>query len=123
MYLGIEHVTLSARDPAALARWYCDVLGYRLAYENRGVLFLSRGAGCMIELLRGPGGLNDVMADNNKGAAIFGVLVEDLAAAIADLEQKGVELVDEPMADETAAVQFFKDGEGNLLHLIARGRR
>ena len=120
MYLGIEHVTLSAREPKLLARWYCDVLDYRIAYTSGGVLFLSGGGGCMLEILRGPGGLNDIVSGDNSGAAIFGILVADMKAAVDDLRQKGVELVDETMADDTASVQFFKDGEGNLLHLISR---
>lgn len=121
MYRGIEHLTLSATDPDKISAWYCDMLGFEEAYRSGGAIFLRQDGGCMIEVLEGAGGIN-VMLEGNKGGAVFAIRVDDLEAAIADLAAKGVELVEGPMADSYCRIQFFLDGEGNLLHLIERPR-
>jgi glyoxylase I family protein len=119
MYRGIEHVTLTARDVERLSAWYCDVLEFEVSYRSDGVVFLKHGDTCMIEVLEGAGGIN-VMLEGNQGGALFGIKVDNLNEAVQDLRKKGVELVDEPMGDEFCQIQFFKDGEQNLLHLIER---
>jgi glyoxylase I family protein len=121
VYRGIEHLTLTAKDPEKLSTWYCDVLGFEEAYRSGGAIFLRHEGTCMIEVLEGSGGIN-VMLEGNQGGAIFAVLVDDLKAAVKDLAAKNVELLDKPMADRYCKIQFFLDGEGNLLHLIERRR-
>jgi catechol 2,3-dioxygenase-like lactoylglutathione lyase family enzyme len=119
MYGGIEHVTLTARDVDKLSSWYCRVLEFREYYRSAGVVFLRHDSYPMIEVLAGPGGINTTL-QGNSGAAIFAIRVTDLDEAISDLRNKKVELVDEPMSDKYCRIQFFRDGENNLLHLVER---
>ncbi len=119
MYRGIEHLTLTAKNADKISAWYCDVLGFKEAYRSGGAIFLKHEGTCLIEVLEGDGGLN-VMLQGNQGGAIFAIGVDDIDAAVVDLRAKGVELIDKPMADRYCKIQFFLDGEGNLLHLIQR---
>ena len=53
LFSAIEHDgAISAKDPKALAKWYCDTLGFKIAYESTKSLttFVKLG-GSLIEII------------------------------------------------------------------------
>ena len=34
LFNGIEHVTIAAKEPKGLARWYFSTFGFKIAYES-----------------------------------------------------------------------------------------
>jgi catechol 2,3-dioxygenase-like lactoylglutathione lyase family enzyme len=110
--LGISHLNLPARDPAALADWYVETLGFvrGLALDS-GARFVW-SAGTLLTLMPG---------EPLAGAPLhFGFRVESLGALVAWVEalrERGVE-VGEIEGDETYSTAGFDDPEGNAIELF-----
>ena len=52
LFSGIEHVTIAANDPKALAKWYCNTFGFKIAYEStRSLTTYVRLGGSFIEII------------------------------------------------------------------------
>jgi glyoxylase I family protein len=123
MNFSIEHVAVPAAEPAALRDWYVRVLGARPVWDNG-----QNPPVCLIAL---PGAWLEIYAaeaplagrGNNKlaGWRHIALRVDSMDAAKAELEKRGVKFNDEILpAAGGGKVLFFKDGEGNLLHLVER---
>jgi catechol 2,3-dioxygenase-like lactoylglutathione lyase family enzyme len=124
MNLAVEHIGLAARDTAALKDWYVRVLGARAVFND--------GKSPPAFLLEVPGGLKieiypaDTSLDttgNNKlaGWRHLAVRVDSIETARDELARHGA-IFGEPIKPAAGGgrVLFFKDGEGNLLHLVER---
>src|SRR5690349_13476347 len=55
MIRGIEHIAIASPDPAKLARWYVDALGFVINYESPNAVFVKAPDGSMIEFIRAEG--------------------------------------------------------------------
>lgn len=119
----LEHIGLAARDPAALRAWYERVLGAELVWEislSPPAALLKLG-GATIEIYSADTH-SDVVSNNKlSGWRHIGLRVESLEAAKRVLDEAGV-IFPEPVkpAGGGGRVLFFKDPEGNLLHLVER---
>ncbi len=120
----IEHIGLCAQDPLALARWYVEVLGFQMVHEvplNR-VAFVRAPGGGMLEIFPAvePG---QPEAKFHPGLRHLALVVKDCNTAVQKLRSRGVSIPDEEIIESPAqAVAFFRDPEGNLLHLLERRR-
>ncbi len=119
MIRGIEHTAIATPDPAALARWYVDTLGFTINYRGSTAVFVKAPDGTMIEFIaaegeRGPDTLK------SPGLRHLALTVDDFEAAFADLQRKGVRFLGEPAESKGNKVVFFADPEGNILHLLQR---
>src|ERR1017187_249469 len=126
MNFSIEHIGLPARDPAALKNWYVNALGAKVVFDNTGVVaspafFLKLSGGVMIEIYEGDLSLREASDNNLNGWRHIALRVDSIAAAKADLEKRGVKFSEEiKPAGGGGRVLFFRDVEGNLLHLVER---
>lgn len=124
MKFRLEHIGLPARDPVALKDWYVNALGAEVAFSNGQVppMFLLRLAGgMMIEIYAGESALAETANNKLNGWRHVALRVESLEAAKAELERRGVKIVEEiKPAGGGGRVLFFPDAEGNLLHLVER---
>ena len=126
MNFSIEHIGLPARDPAALKNWYVNALGAKVVFDNTGVVaspafFLKLSGGVMIEIYEGDLSLRETSDNNLNGWRHIALRVDSIAAAKADLEKRGVKFSEEiKPAGGGGRVLFFRDVEGNLLHLVER---
>ncbi len=122
MKTTIEHVGLCAQDPLALARWYVDNLDFQLVHEvpaNR-VAFVRAPGGGMLEIFSAREG-GAVEAKFHPGLRHLAIAVEDCASAVRGLRAKGIDIPDTEVIETPAQiVAFFRDPEGNLLHLLER---
>jgi glyoxylase I family protein len=119
MFVGLEHVAIASPNPPALAQWYVDHLGFRLILERDGKCFVRASNGSLIEIIVGQGPLADVQP-SDCGLRHLAIQVSDFDAAYASLVGRGVNFIGEPFQDHGNRLVFFKDGEGNLCHLIQR---
>jgi hypothetical protein len=106
MFVGLEHAAIASPNPPSLARWYVNHLSFRLILERDGNCFVRASNRSVIEMIVGQGPLADAQPT-------------DFDAAYASLAG-GVRLTGDPHFSDDNRLVFFKDGEGNLCHLIQR---
>ena len=111
LYLGVEHPGLyptSQVSAAELTDWYVETFGFK-AKEGNSSFFLSS---------TGPGRI-EVMKKEPDRPCHVAILVSDFEAAVADLEAKGIELLEPSIKPTVKAVYFRKpDPAGNTVHLL-----
>jgi glyoxylase I family protein len=119
MVQGIEHAAIAAQDPAALAQWYVDALGFVINYRGSTAFFIKAPDGSMIEIIPAEGerGPNTV---KSPGLRHLALTVTDFEAVYASLKARGVEFLTEPSDSKGVKVVFFRDPEGTILHLLQR---
>ncbi len=120
----MEHLGLAARDPAILKDWYVRVLGAETVFETGTTppaFFLRLTGGLVIEIYQGAQ-VSAATGDNAlSGWRHLALQVASIEVAQIELTARGVsfnELI--KPAGGGGRVLFFKDAEGNLLHLVER---
>jgi glyoxylase I family protein len=121
MFTGIEHFAIASPDPKALADWYIGTLSFRLSHEYQGNYFVRAQNGVLIEIIPSQGG-RSASDMKTPGMRHIAISVSDFDEAHAALKAKGVEMAGEPYENKGNRLVFFKDLDGNLVHLIQRDR-
>jgi catechol 2,3-dioxygenase-like lactoylglutathione lyase family enzyme len=104
--LGLNHLNLPAKDPAALAQWYVEKLEFRS--DGR---FLWSGGTLLVFVDGDP-------VDSNTVHFGFRVpSIEDLQTWIRTLRDRGV-AVGDVHGDGTYSTVFIRDPEGNRFELF-----
>lgn len=125
MRITVEHIGVPARDVLALRDWYMEKLGAECIAPNgdQPPLFIRPpGSVAMFEIYAATGSNPAVTQDNGMaGWRHMALRVDSLEAARRQLESRGVKFIDpiKPAAGG-GRILFFKDCEGNLLHLVER---
>ncbi|HZT36572.1 MAG TPA: VOC family protein [Bryobacteraceae bacterium] len=119
MFQGLEHTAIASPDPAGLAQWYVDFLGFRINYRYDKFYFVKAPNGTMLEIIPGDGarGPNDPATPGIRHLAIA---VDDFDQAHEQLKRAGVRFLGEPYNNQGNRLVFFSDRDGNILHLIQR---
>lgn len=114
---GIDFQSLATRDVEACAAFYTDVLGLeRTAFvPERGYAAVQGGE--ISFSIFSPEMMGQEFAPSQSPTALR---VEDVAAARAELESKGVEFVGDTMDTGVCHMAFFKDPDGNSMMLHKR---
>lgn len=122
MIKGMEHVGLCAQDPKALADWYVRILGFRIvrALEEHNTYFIRANNGGLLEIYPAQHPTDPV--DNvHRGLRHIALSVSNLDAEVGRLRSAGVTVpADTIVISSDMALAFFRDPEGNLLHLVER---
>lgn len=119
MFIGVEHFAIASPNPQALAEWYASHLAFRINYEYAGNYFVKAPNGAMIEIIPS----NGERAEANRqtpGMRHIAIAVENFDAAHESLKKRGVTFDGEPYVNSGNRLVFFKDPDGNLIHLIER---
>ncbi|WP_247650562.1 VOC family protein [Sphingomonas sp. S2M10] len=130
---GIDHVGVVVQDLAASVDWYAEKLGFRVlhpfAFPGAVAAFVGR-EGLRLELLQVEGAAPPAPErfDRRTNLRLGGINhlaigVANMAAMIADLEAKGVEIVSPPVEVPGSGGElyaFIRDGEGMLIELYQR---
>jgi glyoxylase I family protein len=124
MRFAAEHLGLPARDPATLKDWYLNALGGELVYDNLETppaFFVKLAGGLMLEIYQSCSDLRETADNSLAGFRHLALRVDSIEAARLHLENRGVKF-SEPVkpAGGGGRVQFFRDPEDNLLHLVER---
>lgn len=123
MIQGIEHVGVLAKDTAALRDWYNRLFGFRTVYDNgKGTYFIMAPDGSMLELIKeeeaAPAG--GLKTGGLRHLALK-VTDTDFEPLVAQLKKEQVVVVtDAAVSSSGVKTFFFRDPEGNILHLISR---
>ncbi|MDD4889100.1 MAG: VOC family protein [Phycisphaerae bacterium] len=121
---GIEHFAIAARNTDALADFYVKTFGFSVAYKNAktpATYFVKPPrAGSMIEIVPAnekPAVRRDLF---DPGLVHVALSVTDLAATMKELAGKGITFEGDVKVSGDVKAVFFRDPEGNILHLIER---
>ena len=119
MFQGLEHTAIASPDPQKLAQWYVDHLDFVINYTYAGNYFVKAKNGSMLEIIPSEG---ERAAQKMKDPGIrhLAILVDDFDAASADLRNRGVQFLGEPINNQGNRLVFFADGDGNFVHLVHR---
>jgi glyoxylase I family protein len=122
MISGIEHTAIASPDPQKLAQWYVDHLGFVVNFRsttNRTV-FIRAADGSMIEIIEATAPLTGVSGMRDPGLRHVALTVTDLDAEYQRLRAAGVSFLTAPDTIAGNTLAFFRDGDGNILHLLHR---
>lgn len=115
--MGVRRIVpnLPARDPAALARFYQDLLGLGLAMDHGFIATLAgETAALQLSLARDGGSGQPVPA--------ISVEVDDLAQVLARARDLGAVITYGPAREPWGVERFFlRDPEGNLVNILSHG--
>jgi len=122
MVQGIEHTAIASPDPARLAGWYVDHLGFTINYKsaNSKTHFVKAPDGSMIEIIESKGAPAAAPAMRDPGIRHMALTVPDFPAACARLKSFGVAFLSDPQTVDGNSTVFFADCDGNILHLLHR---
>lgn len=121
--ITVEHIGLAAKDTTRLKDWYVQKLGAEILFQmpQNPPAYLVRLGGMIIEIYNAA--IFDSQMGNNRvgGWRHLALKVDSLAEAKGWLGARGVEFSEEVKpAGGGGKVLFFRDAEGNLLHLVER---
>lgn len=123
MINGIEHLAIISKDTAKLKDWYISMFGGDVVYDNgKGTYFLAFADKSMIEFIMSDldNGTNELKTGGIRHIALsvgdkeFDELVEKLKADNVEV------LTDVSVNPKGLKTFFFRDIDGNILHLIYR---
>jgi len=122
---GIEHTCIIANNPEALRQWYIDTLDFQLIVrdDGHGTAFVLGADGRSVLEFFQAGHEVGVEAYTAQGIRHLAIAVKpsDAAHAAKLLKAEGVEVLEDYKAlDNGVHLFFFRDPEGNVLHLIGR---
>jgi glyoxylase I family protein len=124
MILSIEHIGLAARNTPSLRDWYINALGAEVLFansENPPAFLLRLPGGAVIEIYPAHTSTDEISNNRLAGWRHVALRVDSIEDARKTLEGRGVIFSEEPKpAGGGGRVLFFKDDEGNLLHLVER---
>ena len=124
MNFAIEHIALPALNVTALRDWYVAKLGATCIAPNgtEPPYFIKLpGATTTFEMYAATGSVPQTEDNGVAGWRHLALRVDSIEAARKELEARGV-VFNDPIKPAAGGgrVLFFKDGEGNLLHLVDR---
>ena len=89
MISGIEHTAIASPDPAVLAQWYVDTLGFVINYRGTSAFFVKAPDGTMIEIIAAEG-MKAPQTMKSPGIRHIALTVDDFESTYAALKSKGV---------------------------------
>ncbi|MBQ8525549.1 MAG: VOC family protein [Clostridia bacterium] len=121
MKIGIEHIAIFAKDTKALSDWYKDLFDGEVVYDNgKGTYFIAFADKSMIEFCKAS--TENVPTELSvAGIRHIAISVDDFEVLVDRVKKTGAEIItDAVVNDKGVGTMFFRDPEGNILHLISR---
>lgn len=122
--LSVEHIGLASRDTVALKDWYTTILGARVVFDNGETppaFVVSLAGEALVEIYPADTAASEAGDNKLAGWRHLALRTGSISAAIQDLAGRGVRFITEIRpAGGGGKVIFFKDLDGNLLHLVER---
>ena len=121
MRIGIEHVAVFAKDTKALSDWYKEVFDCKVVYDSgKGTYFIAFEDNSMIEFCTAS--TENIPSElTAPGLRHIAISVDDFDVLADRVRKTGAQIISEPVVNEKGVgTMFFRDPEGNILHLISR---
>lgn len=123
MITGIEHIAILSADTGKIKDWYQKLFGGEVVYDNKkGTYFLAFPDKSMIEFVKSdiPNGENEMKTGGIRHIALT-VSEENFDSLVENIKNENVEVVaDVVVSASNVKTFFFRDIDGNILHLICR---
>lgn len=122
---GIEHTCVIANNSETLRQWYIDVLGFQLIVRDDGhgtAFVLAPDGHSIVEFIKAEKNIG-VEPYKAQGIRHFAISVSTAAAEQGAklLKAQGVEVLEDYKVTASGVhLFFFRDPEGNVLHLVGR---
>lgn len=123
MFQGFEHTAIAAQDTKKLADWYCRVFDLKVVYDNKkepATYMLKAPDGTMLEIVPATNSDNRQYEARDKGIRHIAIKVVNFQEASNKLEGQGVTFFENKTLQDGGKLAFFRDPEGNILHLMWR---
>ena len=123
LFAGVDHVAIASGDPARLADWYCEVLGFRCVADNgkeRPTRILAGAGGGMIEMMPDDQTPPPGRELFDRGISHLAIRVTDLDEALVRVRGSGAEVADPAAAAGGGRGASFRDPEGNIVQVVER---
>jgi glyoxylase I family protein len=120
---GIEHFAIAAKDTQVLSDFYVKTLGFAVAYKNAktpATFFVKSPAGSMIEIIPASDKPATRRELTDPGLVHVALSVASVDRAMAELAKAGITFDGDVKVSGDVKAVFFRDPEGNILHLIER---
>ncbi len=121
MKIGIEHVAIYAKDTKALSDWYKDMFDGEVVYDNgKGTYFIAFSDKSMIEFCSAES--ENVPTElTTPGIRHIAMSVDEFDALAKKVVDSGAPILKEANVNAKGiGTIFFRDPEGNIVHLISR---
>jgi glyoxylase I family protein len=125
MFSGFEHTAIAAYDSKNLADWYIRMFNLQVVHNNGKTpptYLLKAPDGSVIEILPATSGERITYDQTQPGLRHVALTVTDFDAALAYLKEQGVGQFFDSRQSEESRLIFFRDPEGNVLHLMWRAK-
>ena len=119
MILGVEHSAIASVDPHKLADWYVANLDFTIFSSTETAVFIHARNGTLFEVILAEKKLPEPEMKDT-GLRHIAIAVDDFQETYLRMKKAGVCFVTEPYEASGNTVAFFKDPDGNFLHLIYR---
>jgi glyoxylase I family protein len=118
---GIEHIAIATTEPHRLADWYVKHLDCEVVLVTDNTVYIKSANSVVLEFVRAQNVLPRPQI-LDAGLRHIAFSVDDLEKAHARLEALGVQFESKPVVLPGMRLHFFRDLEGNVLHLIRRDK-
>lgn len=123
MIKGIEHIAICSRDTDSLKNWYVKLFGFRVVYENNKTprtYIMCANDGSLMEIY--PAAEDSEICGNKvRGIRHIALIPENFTDVCNTLKSNGVQIMEEAKVSASGVgTIFFRDPEGNILHLVDR---
>lgn len=116
---GVEHIAIATTYPQKLADWYMQNLNFVLLLETGATVYIKSPNSVILEFVRADN-LPSKPQIRDAGLRHIALAVDNLEAAHAQLKSAGVEFEAAPVLLPGMRLLFFRDPDGNYLHLVQR---
>jgi glyoxylase I family protein len=123
MFTGFEHAAIAANDSKGLADWYRKIFGLQVVYDNGKTpptYLLQAPDGTVLEILPADCGEMAQYGQRQMGLRHLALTVTDFDEALGYLRKQGINKFFDLRQSEESRLIFFRDPEGNILHLMWR---
>ncbi len=122
MITGIEHVAIYAKDSNKLSKWYADMFDGRVVSDNgKGTVFVAFADKSMIEFCLNPAYNNEITTLDKPGIRHIAFYTDTFDETVQKIKAAKVQLIkDVPNIPSSVGIMFFRDPEGNIVHIISR---
>jgi len=119
MITGIEHTAIASFDPHRLADWYVSRLNLVPLLNTGKTVYLRAFNGVVLEFVYAETRPEPPLI-RDAGLRHIAFSITDWTNTYEELQRKGVRFEGEPVVMPGMRLHFFRDPEGNFLHLVER---
>jgi glyoxylase I family protein len=118
---GVEHFAIATTNPQRLAHWYVQHLNFAALLDTGATVYIKSPNSVVLEFVKADS-VPPKPGFRDAGLRHIALAVADLEAVHRQLKSTGVEFESAPVFLPGLQLFFFRDLEGNYLHLVQRER-